>query len=86
MALSRDFLQARITATETQIDAMEVAILAITSGAVEEYRIDTGQTITHVTRSNVGTLQKSLDVLYNRLSIMCARLDGGNTIQVRPAF
>lgn len=76
------FLKTRITAIQAQITAYEDAITALSSG-VESYTLDTGQTRQTVKRFEVEKLQQTLDSLYNRYSVMCARLNGGG-VTVRP--
>ena len=78
------FLQARIATIETQIAAYEDAITAVTSG-VQSYTLDTGQTRQVVTRFDIDKLQAALDALYNRYSVMCARLNSG-TVTMRPGW
>ena len=86
MAISDTFLADRITATEAQIVAYEAAILAFAnSGAIQTYKLDTGQTVQTVTRSDLVDLNQTLDILYNRLSTLCARRDGAASIG-RPAW
>lgn len=81
------FLTERITKTKLIIVAYEDAILALTgAGAIEEYMLNTGQSITKVTRSNLKELSDTLDGLYNRLTIMCARQTGGGVVIARPAW
>ena len=86
MAISDTFLADRITATEAQIVAYETAILAFANnGAIQTYKLDTGQTVQTVTRSDLEDLNKTLDILYNRYSTLCARRDGAASIG-RPAW
>ena len=73
-----------ITATKAQIAALEATILSISSGAIEEYLLDTGQSRQRVTKTNIHVLQNTLDSLYNRLATQCARLNGSGTIIGRP--
>lgn len=80
------YLSERITKTKAMIEAYENAILALASGSIESYDLDTGQTRQRITKQNVGTLQKVLDTLYNRLCVFQSRLNGGNTVQVIPAW
>ena len=80
------YLQARITATETQIEAYEAAITAITTGGAQSYTLNTGQDTQTVTKLNIATMQITLDSLYNRLVMLQARLSGGNVSQGRPCF
>lgn len=86
MAIPDTFLADRITSTEAQITAYETAILAFANnGAIQTYKLDTGQTIQTVTRADLEDLNKTLDILYNRLSTLCARRDGAASL-VRPAW
>jgi len=84
--LSPAYLQAKITKLEARITATEDAIEAIATGSVEEYRLDTGQTVTNVTKINLATIQKVLEGMYNQLTIMCTRLNGGGSVTVKPAW
>ena len=79
------WLQARITATQTQIEAYEAAILAVSSGQTQSWTLDTGQTRETVTKKNVATYEAALDRLYNRLAVLEARLNGA-VLQVRPRW
>ena len=86
MAIPDTFLSDRITATAAQITAYETAIEAFaTNGAIQTYKLDTGQTIQTVTRADLEDLNKTLDILYNRYSTLCARRDGASSL-VRPAW
>jgi len=80
------FIQARIDATKALIVAYEDALLAISSGAVESYTLDTGQSRQTVTKTNLGTLQSSLDGLYNRCATLEARLNGSGTTTSIPCW
>lgn len=84
--MDSDYLNARITAVKAQIEAYEAAILAITTGAVESYRIDTGQTVTNVTKLNISSIQSGLDLLLNRLATLEARLNGSGSITITPGW
>lgn len=77
MTISDTFLDARISKTEEIIVAYEDVILKLaTGGAQEEYLLDTGQSRQRVKRTNLNSLNKELDSLYNRLSVLCNRRDG----------
>ena len=84
--MNREFLQERITKIKERIVAYEDAMLLISTGAIEEYQIDTGQTKTRVKKSNIKTMQDVIDAMLNQLCVYQARLNGGNTITVRPAW
>lgn len=81
--MDREFVQARIDATKAQIVATEDAVLALTTGQVLSYSLDTGQTRQTVTKQDLVRLQGMLDGLYNRLETLCARLNGGS-VNLRP--
>ena len=71
--MDAEFLQGRIDATKAQIIAYEDAITALTSGGVQSYTLDTGQSRQTVTRLELSTLNNALDGLYNRLVTLQAR-------------
>jgi hypothetical protein len=79
------FLEERIAAIKAQIIAYEAMFLAFTTTGVEEYRLDTGQTRTHVRRSNLEESQKT----YERLLVLLNTLEnrnGGAVTIAQPAF
>ena len=78
------FLTGRITATKAAIIAAEDAQTAILSGALESYSLDTGQTVTKITKLNIAQLGTYLDTLYNRCATQEARLTGSNVVIQRP--
>lgn len=80
------FIQDRITAIEALIVAYEAASLALATGGVQSYTLDTGQSKQTVTKLDLGRLQETLDGLYNQRAVLTARLNGGGTIIGRPAF
>lgn len=81
-----EFMQERITATKASIVAHEDALTALGTGGVQSYKLDTGQTITNVTKMDVADLQSAVDSLYNTLATLEARCNGTGTIIGRPAF
>ncbi len=80
------FMQARIAKTEALIEAYEDALLALGTGGVQEYRLNTGQSDQKVTKMDVADLEKTVGSLYNRLATLRARCYGSGTIIGRPAF
>lgn len=83
--MTRDYLQARIEFTMRLIEAYEAAVLALTeNGGIEEYLLDTGQSIQRVKRYDLPRLTSLLDILYNRLAMFEARLSGSNVVIGRP--
>lgn len=83
--MDRNFTLERITATKAQIVAYEDAVLALTTGGVQQYSIDTGQTRQTVTKFDLVRMSEHLDGLYNRLATLEARVYGGTT-QARPCW
>lgn len=81
--MDRDFLQARIDATKTEIIAYETAVSALIAGGIQQYSLDTGQSRQTVTKLDVNRLSEHIDSLYNRCATLEARLSGA-TIHARP--
>lgn len=79
------WLQQRIDATKAHIEALEEAILALSSGTQQSYSLDTGQTKQTVTKKDLTSLQASIDALYSRLSALSARRNGG-VVYSRPGW
>lgn len=79
------YVKERITAIKAQITALETAILELTTGQVQQYTLDTGQSRQVVIVQDVPRLQKTLDGLYNQLATFCARLNGSG-IQGAPGW
>jgi len=84
--MDRKFIQARIDATKLQIVAYEDAALALGTGGVQSYQLDTGQTDQRVTKLDLGMIQKTIDSLYNRCATLEARLNGSGTVTVKPIW
>jgi hypothetical protein len=80
------FIQARITAIQTQIIAYEAATLALANDGIQSYDLDTGQTRQKVTKLDLQWIQSILNSLYNQLTIWELRLNGGGTIIGKPQW
>ena len=80
------FIQARITATKAQIVAYEDAVLALATGGVQAYILDTGQSRQSVTKFDLPAMQRTLDALYNRCATLEARLNGSGVVTARPSW
>jgi len=79
--ISETFLTTRITATEALITAYEAASQAFaTNGAIQTYKLDTGQSVQTVTRADLEQITATLSSLYNQLATLCARRDGAASI------
>lgn len=84
--MSDQFDKDRIAVIEAQIVAYEDALTAFgDSKGVLSYTIDTGQSRQTVTRSDISSINKTLDSLYNRRATMLARCGQGGVVTVRPA-
>lgn len=84
--MDNTFLQARIDATQAAIVAYEAAELALADGGIQEYLLDTGQSRQRVTKLDLTGIRKTIESLMNRLVILQARLNGGNTIIGKPGW
>lgn len=78
------FVQDRITAVKAQIIAYETAILALTTGGIASYTLNTGQTTQTVTKLDIEKMDKAVDSLMNRLATLEARCGKGSTSIGRP--
>lgn len=79
------WLEARITKTKELIEAYEEAILQLSTGAVQSYSLNTGQTQQTVTKQQLSQLKNTLESLENRYATLQARLGCGR-VYGRPAF
>lgn len=85
--VDRTFLEERITKTEALIEAWEDALTFLaTHGGIQSYTVDTGQSRQVVTRSDIGTINRTIDSLMNRLSTLEARLNGSGVLNARPGW
>jgi hypothetical protein len=77
--LNATFLKARIAHAKELITALEAAELQLADGTIEHYTLNTGQTVTTVTKSNLHILTAATEAAYNRLATLEARLGGCGT-------
>src|SRR5690606_3062751 len=68
------WIKARIAKTEELIEKYEDAILALSSGAVQTYHLDTGQTRQSVTKMHLSQLQGALAKLESRREAYLSQL------------
>lgn len=84
--VTAEWLQSRITATKAMIEEYESAVIALSTGTVKSYTLNTGQTTQSVTKKDVSRLQADIDSMYGRLDYWDMRLNGGGpSIYVRGA-
>ena len=80
------FLTAQLTAIEAQITAYNAAILALATGGVESYTLDTGQSRQTVTKLNLDSLNNVVDGLLNQRAVIRARCTGNGVLIGRPGY
>ena len=81
-----DYFQERITKIKLRIEVLEDAMLDLSSGAIESYSFDTGQSVQRVTKSDVEKIQNVIDGLLNQLVIYEARCSGNGVVRVVPGW
>lgn len=84
--MDNSFLNEQITTTKNQIIAYQDAATALAAGNVQDYKLDTGQTTIFLTRLDLSGIQKTIDTLYARLSMLEARLTGCGTFTAVPGW
>lgn len=84
-AEERAYLEAQLVLCEAAIAATWAAVTAVSTGAVQSYSLDTGQTRQTVTKANLGSIRLQLNDLYSMRDMLRARLCGGG-YYVRPVF
>ena len=83
--MTKQLLKQIIDSNEQQIIAINAALTALSAG-VQSYRLDTGQTVTQVTRYDIDKLKETLDSLIAQNCIYNNRLNGsGGTLIGRPS-
>lgn len=91
MSIDCTFLQEMIDQTKQQIRDYMLAQTNIATGVEQSFTLNTGQTVTTVTKFNIMTLQNAIDALFNRLEMLCLRCpqpgSGSNgALIMRPAW
>ena len=82
---TEEYLEARVEATKTAIEATEAAIAALSAGA-QMYTLDTGQTRQVVQKADLSTLRNTLLGLLNLLAWYETQLCGTGAARVIPGF
>lgn len=85
MATSLAWWQARLDAARALVEAYETAITSLSSGTVQSFTLDTGQTRQTVTKKDMTTLEKGLNSALNRVATLEARVCGAAG-QARPGW
>lgn len=66
----------RIAKVKALIEKYDDALLALGTGGVQSYQLDTGQTRQMVTKANITSLSNVRDSLLNELTTLQARVYG----------
>lgn len=74
----------RLEKTKAIIDALDDAILQLSTTGILEYHLDTGQSKQRVTRQDLARLADMRSDLFNQYDALCARLSNGGALQVIP--
>ena len=75
----------RIAQIPLELDAINAAILAVSSGA-QSYTLDTGQSVQKVTRADLDNLRRMKDSLMNELEVLESKTNNTSTLEGRPAW
>jgi len=76
----------QIAVLETIITAYNAAIIALTTGGIESYTMDTGQSRQTVTKQNLNKMRADRQSLMNERSTLKIRCYGGGSITMRPGW
>ena len=79
------FWQEQLTAAKAAATAYSTAILQLSTGAIQSYTLETGQTRQVVTKANLTELRNTLTGLMDLVSTLEARLCGASVIGI-PGF
>jgi hypothetical protein len=84
-------IKAKVDKLKETINEYEDAALALATGQIAQYSYNTGQTIQTVTKLDIQKLEDVINMLYNRLAILCNRYPectggAGGSIIARPAW
>ena len=84
--MSNAFIQTLIASTQAQIIVYQDASLALATGGIQSYTLDTGQSRQTVTKLDLEWINDAIDSLINRLVTLEARLNGGASTIASPAW
>lgn len=80
------FWQGQLTQAKTAAAAYSAAILALTTGGVASYTLETGQTRQVVTKIDLTELQNKYSSILNLVATLESRLCGSGSTHVVPNF
>lgn len=76
----------RLDAARARVIVYEEAILQLSTGAVQSYTLNTGQTTQTVTKFDLDRLQATLTGLLNQVATLEARVHGCGVVTAGPAW
>lgn len=77
--------QTMLARTKVTLFLYQDAVDALVVQGIQEYRLDTGQSVTRVTKLDLPNLNKAIGELMNRCSTLEALVNGGS-VMGRPAY
>ena len=81
------FWETQLETTKALLAAYQAASLAFaTNGALEMYKLDTGQSINTVKRSDLDMIQKQIDNLLNQCATLETRISGSGVHTSAPGW
>lgn len=83
-AEERTYLEAQLALCEEAIAATWAAITAVSTGAVQSYSLDTGQSRQTVTKANLGSIRLQLNDLFSMRDMLNARICRRGSYYIRP--
>ncbi len=76
----------RLAIKKTQLAAFDAAIMAIVTNGQESYRLDTGQTVVHVTALNISQIQNQARHLEGEIAGLNTRIYGCGSSIAGPMY
>lgn len=84
--MDQSFWLDQLTAAKAMVVAYNAAILALATGNILSYTLDTSQSRQTVTRNDLASLRATRDALLNEVATLEARLYGCGTVTAAPAW
>lgn len=84
--MDRTFDRERLAKKKALLLVLDDTVISIAAGAIESYKLDTGQTVTWVQKSNIEVLNKAIESLENQIAVLETRLTGCGVVNARPAW
>lgn len=84
----RTFYEQQLAWKQQALTALQAAHLALTTGGVQSYTLNTGQTVQTVTRMNLPSLLEQIALLEREIVALMGKLDGTSSrvVIAKPGF